>query len=350
MKNKDQWIVWSADEKKMPFAPWTGNQAPVHPLKSKNWTSFIQARKYYEQRGYDGLGFVFTPEDDIVGIDLDDCVKETTIRGNNVSVRLTQPHQDIMDSLNSFTEISQSGDGIHIYIRGELGGELVDNDVDVEIYDRGRFFCMTGKVVTDYSQNVEERGDKLDDIKTAYMDDAQVKKGQSSSSDYSGGGNFESSEFEPSSDSEFDTLSVDDVFPELDIPCKTGHPVHGSKTGSNFLVHDDDGYTSTCFRADCSYGEGPGCLMLPQHLIAMEMKGWESCSRVREEWCLDMRIEAWKYAVQNLGVTPLEIPVSITAGLGRKYDVDPFAGGSTSISINSFLKRKLKEEYEVNWF
>jgi len=90
--------------------------------------------------------------------------------------------------------------------------------------------------------------------------------------------------------------------------------------------------------------------LLPHHVLAMEMKGWEHCPRVREAWDLELRIETWIYAVEEYGVNPMEIPTSIKAGLGKKYDVDPFAGGSESVSISNFLKRKLKDDYEVYWF
>lgn len=348
LKNKDQWIVWTSRNRKVPYAPWTKNSDPVDPLKSENWTSFERAVQFVKHRDYDGLGFAFTAEDDIVGIDLDDCVKDISIKGNNVSVRLTSRHQDIVDSLDSFTEISQSGNGIHVFVRGDVGGQVTDNDKDVEIYDRDRFFCMTGKVVTDYSMSVEDRSDKLNDLKQAYMSELDGGEKQNSSTTYSTG-DFEVEKFKPNSDSQFDQLSIVDVFPDLDIPCKTAHPIHGSSTGKNFLVDDEDGYVCTCFRGNCSYGSSAGCVLLPQHLIAMKMKGWEQCSRVREEWDLDMRIEAWKYAVKNLGVNPLEVPLSIKAGLSNRYDVDVFAGGRTSVSVSNFLERKLREEHGVDW-
>lgn len=349
MKEKKQWIVWTSNNKKVPYAPWVKTD-PIDPLDESNWTSYQQAVKFVKHRGFDGLGFVFRPEGDIVGIDLDDCVEEVIINDNNVSVRLTDPHQDIVDILDSFTEVSQSGDGIHVYVRGDVGGQVTDHDVDIEIYDQGRFFCMTGNVVTDYSLSVEERNGKIDDLKTAYMGDAEVEQVGQPGSDGVSTGDFDPSEFEPSSDSAFDRLSVDDVFPDLDIPCKTGHPVHGSHTGQNFLVHNEDGFVCTCFRADCSVGDGPGCLLLPQQLLAMKAFDYEVCSEVRKDWCLELRIRTWVYSVEEMGLNPLEIPLSIKAGLGDRYDVDPFAGGRTSVSIDSFLKRKLFEDYGVEWF
>jgi hypothetical protein len=348
LKKKDQWIVWTSENRKVPYAPWN-DPDPIDPLDSSNWTSYERALQFLRHRGFDGMGFVFKPDSDVVGIDLDDCVEETMIEGDNVSVSLSDPHQKIVDVLDSFTEISQSGTGIHVFVRGDVGGQLVDNEVDIEIYDRKRFFCMTGKVVTDYSLDVEQRDEKLQDISQAFLD-TDVEEVETPSSDDAHTGNFDYEEYFPSSDSEFDKLSIDRIFPDLDIPCKTGHPVHGSHTGQNFLVHSEEGFTATCFRGGCSVGGSPGCLMLPQHLLAMKAFDYQKCCNVREDWCLELRINTWVYAVENLGLNPLEIPTSIKAGLGDEYDVDPFAGGRESVSVDGFLKERLAEDYGVEWF
>jgi len=353
LKEKEQWLVWTEEDKKVPYAPWEVTY-PIDPVDSSYWTSYEQALQFLKYRDFDGMGFVFKPEGDIVGIDLDDCVEETIIEGDNVSVKLSDPHQKIVDVLDSFTEISQSGTGIHIYVRGNVGGHFVDNETDVEIYDRERFFCMTGKVVTDYSFDIEDRSEKIKDICNAYIDDEAESDDSSSTASNPDPdpqeGKFDYKEFYPDSDSEFDTLTVQEIFSEIEPPCKTGHPVHGSHTGQNFLVHSEKGFTATCFRGGCSVGNGPGCLMLPQHLLAMKAFDYQKCCNVREDWCLELRIKTWVYAVENLGLNPLEIPTSIKSALGDEYDVDPFAGGRESVSVDNFLKEKLAEDYGVEWF
>lgn len=348
LKQLDQWVVWKTEDYKKPFAPWTGVQYPIDPLSPDNWTSHERALEFVKHREYEGMGFVFTSDDDIVGIDLDDCVQDIQVKGNNVSVQLESPHQSIVDSLDSFTEISQSGTGIHVFVKGDVGGQVVDNDADVEIYDRGRFFCMTGKVVTDHSQGVESRQDYLDDLADEYLSESEGSVGGGSRS-VSSTGDFDPDEFIPDSDSEFDRLTVQDVFPELNPPCQRGHPVHGSTTGQNFLVHKDHGFVSTCFSGSCSTNSRPGTVMLPHHLLYMKMKGWEDCSRVREEWGLDARIETWKYAVNNMGVNPLDVPTSILAGMGNRYEIDVFSGGLTSVAMVDLVKQKLKEKHGVGW-
>jgi len=359
MEEKKQWIVWTSKNKKKPFAPWTGRNHPIDPLDSDNWTSFRKALKFVRHGDYDGLGFVFTVDDDFVGFDLDDGVDDIEINGESVRVETDEVHGKVLTALDSFTEVSQSGNGLHVIVKGDLdeyGGQVTDKDVEIEIYDRGRFFCMTGKVVTEYDMSVNDAQTDIGNIVEAFVSEDKIDS-SSPSNDYSndrsgsGSGSFDADSFEPESDSEFDRLSFFDIFEDkVKAGQHVSHPVHGSRTESNFLVHNSDGFVATCFRGDCNYQNGPTCVLLPHHVLAMEMKGWEHCPRVREAWDLELRIETWIYAVEEYGVNPMEIPTSIKAGLGKKYDVDPFAGGSESVSISNFLKRKLKDDYEVYWF
>lgn len=346
LKEFDQWVVWKNDGGKRPYAPWTHVRHPVDPLDPGNWTSYEQAVRLVKYREFEGLGFVFTEDDDVVGVDLDDGVERVDTSGGKVELELRDEHRQIVDALNSFTEISQSGTGLHVFVRGEVGGQVVDKDAEVEVYDRGRFFSMTGKHVPKFGLEVEKRQSDLDRLKKRYGD-GTVELPESRSS-YSR--RFDPSVYEPSSESEFDRLTVSDVFPDYEAPTKREHPVHGSSTGENFAVPGEDGFVGTCFRASCSVGGSQGCLLRPHHLLAMELKGWEKCSKAREEWCLDLRIEVWKYAVEEYGVDPFEVPLSIKRGLAERFGVDPFAGGKESVVINRFLKRKLKQEYGVTWF
>ena len=62
---------------------------------------------------FDGIGFVFTPEDPYVGIDLDGA--------RNPETGIIEPWaSEIIAACASDTEISVSGTGVHIIIEGAL--------------------------------------------------------------------------------------------------------------------------------------------------------------------------------------------------------------------------------------
>ena len=137
---RNQWVAWRDEYKengkmiKIPINPNTGSNARTNDPDT--WASFDEAVKFYQDNDLAGIGFVFSEEDPFVGIDLDECIK-----GN-----LIPDAKAIVNKINSYTEISPSGKGLHIIVKGKLpeGGHRNGN---IEIYDNGRFFTVTGNRV-----------------------------------------------------------------------------------------------------------------------------------------------------------------------------------------------------------
>jgi primase-polymerase (primpol)-like protein len=82
-----------------------------------------------------GIGFVFTESDPYCGIDLDDVIDENGV--------IDPEAHAIIDKMDSYTEVSQSGRGIHIIVRGKKPNSQCRRG-NVEIYDKGRYFALTG--------------------------------------------------------------------------------------------------------------------------------------------------------------------------------------------------------------
>jgi len=144
----NQWVVWKAVEMrkrdgtvkitKVPYDPKNGNKASTQ--RRSNWGSFNQACEAMIMDGYDGIGFVFTADDPFVGIDLDNCFDE---EGN-----LRADAETAVNTVQSFTERSPSGNGLHIICKGRLpGAGHCDNKTGREMYQEGRFFTITAETV-----------------------------------------------------------------------------------------------------------------------------------------------------------------------------------------------------------
>lgn len=99
------------------------------------WVTFTFAISQYIRWGCDGIGFVLRPP--FVGIDLDDSVVNNTVN---------EFAQKIINSINSYTEYSPSGTGIHIICKGTVSRAV--KKPEIEIYTEGRYFTMTGNVLT----------------------------------------------------------------------------------------------------------------------------------------------------------------------------------------------------------
>lgn len=143
-----QWVVWKAvpitkrdgsvKVTKVPHNPKTGKPASTN--RPETWSTFDQACEAYLMEGYTGIGFVFTTGDPFVGVDLDNCFDE--------SENLRDDARRAVDELQSFTEKSPSGKGLHIICKGESPGDgHCDNRAGREMYQEGRFFTITADVV-----------------------------------------------------------------------------------------------------------------------------------------------------------------------------------------------------------
>jgi len=151
-----QWLCWRTEERdgkptKVPYSPLTG--AKADSTNPESWAGYPEAVNAYKEHGYNGIGFVFTSEDDLCGIDLDGCIDPDT-------GEIETWAQEIIEALDSYTEISPRGHGIHILVRGELppGGNRKGR---FEAYDRGRYFTVTGRHLEGTPRSIEPRQEQL---------------------------------------------------------------------------------------------------------------------------------------------------------------------------------------------
>ncbi len=138
LKVRPQWVVWKAvGEKpdKVPYSAKTGCKASSTDLMT--WSTFEEVLEAYEKDSYAGVGFVFCSGDPYTGIDLDDCVDE---ENGEIAVWALE----IVRYLDSYTELSVTGSGLHIIVRGDLPNRRKDG---VEAYSSKRFFTVTGHIV-----------------------------------------------------------------------------------------------------------------------------------------------------------------------------------------------------------
>ena len=137
-----QWICWrlepdpkSDKPRKVPYDPKTGRKASS--TNPQTWATLDEAMDARTKYLFTGVGFVFTEAGGIVGVDIDHC--------RNEDGTFTETAQAILDKYPSYTEISPSGAGLHIFYRGEMPGKGNKNSTTgVEMYASARYFTMTG--------------------------------------------------------------------------------------------------------------------------------------------------------------------------------------------------------------
>lgn len=74
-----------------------------------------------------------------------------------------------MRVLNSYTELSQSGNGWHVLVRATMNGHPRHRCGPIEIYDKARFAALTGDHVGPSPLMIEERQEQLDMVVARYL-------------------------------------------------------------------------------------------------------------------------------------------------------------------------------------
>lgn len=104
------------------------------------WSVFDKVLEAYRgDAGYDGIGFVLCSGDPLTGIDLDGC------RDPEMG-EVAQWAAEIVCCFDSYTELSPSGKGVHILVKGKAPASL--KRPGLEMYSTERYLTMTGHVVS----------------------------------------------------------------------------------------------------------------------------------------------------------------------------------------------------------
>ena len=169
LKVPRQWIVWklglddAGKPTKHPYTP----HATKWKAKSndpKTWNTFEKSLAATE--GFNGVGFVLTAEDPWTVIDLDHC-------RNKVTGGFQAWAREIISRLNSYTEISPSGGGVHIWTRGKIV-ETKRKKGNVEIFFSGFYLTMTGHHLAGTPTNIEPRQAELEALHREFFGKPQA--------------------------------------------------------------------------------------------------------------------------------------------------------------------------------
>jgi putative DNA primase/helicase len=152
-----QFVVWRYETRpgedkptKVPYNPHTGNRASS--TNPATWGHLQDASKAVEKGFYSGIGLIITKP--FVGIDFDYCIDES----GNIDPAI----KEAIDWFGSYTEISPSGKGLHVLVKGSFQGPGFNRTVDgrkIELYQEGRYFTLTGNQLSGAPSVIEDRTD-----------------------------------------------------------------------------------------------------------------------------------------------------------------------------------------------
>jgi hypothetical protein len=162
LKDRNQWIVWrmiqrGGKDTKVPFQP---SGVTARSDDPSTWSSFDDCVAVVEK--YAGLGYVFSEGDPYTGVDFDSCFDPDT-------KQISEWAKSWITRLDSYSEISPSGTGVKVWVRGKFPSPQGKNvklkdqpaikgkTAGVEAYDHGRYFCVTGSALGGLPDDPQER-------------------------------------------------------------------------------------------------------------------------------------------------------------------------------------------------
>lgn len=164
LRDREQWVCWRLEKRdgkptKIPLDCAAGK--PASTTDPRTWHSFDEAVASLRKGCYSGLGFVFTENDPFAGIDLDHVRDSKTGE--------VEPWASVLvKRFNSYAELSQSGTGAHIIVRGKVPGNRRRSG-KIEMYDTARFFVCTGLQLANTPDTVESRQNELNELYTVHF-------------------------------------------------------------------------------------------------------------------------------------------------------------------------------------
>ncbi len=162
LKLFNQFVLWklvqtSTRLAKLPYQV-TGHVARINDPST--WSSYHDCVATFVKQKYDGIGFVLTQHDPFTAIDFDHVIDA----GNKIN----QWVKGIIQNLQSYTEVSQSGKGLHTFIRTtktKINRRIqLSTDQSIEVYNTSRFIALTGRFLHQYPLMIQDCEEQLHDI------------------------------------------------------------------------------------------------------------------------------------------------------------------------------------------
>ena len=147
---------WLCHKSKRPINARTGKAGSS--TDPTTWGTFATAEATAKRMNLDGVGIVFTG-DDLVGIDLDNCIGD----GEGTTAKYAK---HLIAMTRSYIEVSPSGSGLHIIGTGKIPKAVKEklHGIGVEVYNVGRYFTWTGDVIAGEHEDIDTIQDVINDI------------------------------------------------------------------------------------------------------------------------------------------------------------------------------------------
>ena len=156
LMGRPQWVAWRYKDVTAADGTKKKTKPPVNPKigggashsDPATWGTYAQARVFAMSRKMAGVGFVLTDDDGFTGVDLDKC-------RNPETGELEPWAAEIVALAETYTEVSPSGAGLRLIVRGKVEATVKCDPAHVEIYKSQRYLTVTGNHVEGTPTSIE---------------------------------------------------------------------------------------------------------------------------------------------------------------------------------------------------
>lgn len=165
LRARAQWGLWRVTRgTKVPYMATQASEAKSNDPAT--WTTYARAERAYKPGRDAGLAYFFSPEDGLTGIDLDKCRDPET-------GALSDAARALLDTLDSYAEVSPSGTGVKVWVKGKVARSFratapAAGIARIEVYSDRRFFAVTGQRLDGYPDEPQDRQEALDALAARY--------------------------------------------------------------------------------------------------------------------------------------------------------------------------------------
>ncbi len=150
LKREKRWCLYKIIQRdgkntKLPLMP---NGKPAKSNDKTTWNSYEDCITSLNQNIGDGLGFMLG--DGYIGIDIDKVSDDIFVYSMDYHAKSMTA--DFLRGISTYAEISPSKTGLHFIGKGEVPG-IRKRYKNLEIYDKDRFFTITGNIIKDRDRN-----------------------------------------------------------------------------------------------------------------------------------------------------------------------------------------------------
>src|SRR5665647_103617 len=179
MKALKNWLLWKYEDRadlkgnvKKTKVPYQVNGKKAESTNPDTWASFENVLNTFERfpDNFNGIGFVFSEDSGIMGLDFDHIKDSETGEWNTEAI-------EEITSLNSYAEMSPSGTGAHVICIAEIPGKR-RRAGPREMYENGRYFTVTGDQIEGTAKNVNKSQEAVNGLYNKWFPSLNTPEGK----------------------------------------------------------------------------------------------------------------------------------------------------------------------------